>query len=38
MQGSYDTVWIITIVLGLAACALNLPINEAPVTRLPQTA
>jgi predicted MFS family arabinose efflux permease len=37
MQGSYDTVWIITIALGLAACALNLPINEAPVTRLPQT-
>ncbi len=33
VQGSYDNVWMITIALGLAACALNLPISEAPVTR-----
>jgi predicted MFS family arabinose efflux permease len=35
-QGSYDTVWLITIALGLAACALNLPISEAAVKREPQ--
>ena len=38
VQGSYDTVWLITIALGLAACALNLPISESAVKREPQTA
>ena len=38
VQGSYDTVWLITIALGLAACAVNLPISEAAVKREPQTA
>lgn len=37
-QGSYDTVWLITIALSLAACALNLPISEAAVAREPQAA
>ena len=38
VQGSYDTVWLITIALGLIACALNLPISEAAVVREPQAA
>lgn len=38
VQGSYDTVWLITIALGLVACALNLPISEAAVAREPQAA
>lgn len=33
LEGSYDTVWIITIVLGVAAGLVNLPIKEAPVAR-----
>ncbi len=32
-EGSYHTVWMITIGLGIAAGLLNLPISEAPVTR-----
>ena len=38
LQGSYDTVWLITIVLGLVACVLNLPISEAAVEREAQAA
>lgn len=38
VQGSYDTVWLITIGLGLVACALSLPISEAAVAREPQAA
>lgn len=33
LQGSYHTVWIITIALGVVAGLLNLPISEAPVKR-----
>ena len=32
-QGSYDTVWIITLLLGVAAALVNLPINESPIAR-----
>ena len=32
--GSYDTVWIASIALGLAAAALHWPIADAPVARL----
>ena len=32
-QGSYDTVWMITLVLGVAAALVNLPINESPIVR-----
>ena len=34
-QGSYDTVWMITLVLGVAAALVNLPINEKPILRQP---
>lgn len=33
VEGSYQTVWMITIALGIAAGLLNLPISEAPVRR-----
>ncbi len=33
VQGSYHTVWMITIALGLIASLLNLPIDEAPIAR-----
>ena len=33
VQGSYQTVWMITIGLGVAAGLLNLPIKEAPILR-----
>ena len=33
--GSYDVVWYITIVLGLVAGLLNLPVKEAPIHRAP---
>ena len=33
LQGSYNTVWLITIALGLVACALNLPIIDSAVER-----
>ncbi len=32
-QGSYDTVWTITILLGVFAALINLPINEKPIVR-----
>ncbi|MBC7575625.1 MAG: MFS transporter [Herminiimonas sp.] len=32
-QGSYNTVWIITLLLGVAAALVNLPINEKPILR-----
>jgi predicted MFS family arabinose efflux permease len=38
LQGSYDTVWLITIALGFVACALNLPISESAVERKVQVA
>ena len=34
LEGSYHTVWMITIGLGVIAGLLNLPISEAPVTRV----
>lgn len=33
LQGNYNTVWMITIALGLFAGLINLPINEAPIMR-----
>jgi MFS family permease len=33
-QGSYNTVWGITIALGVFAALINLPINEKPILRL----
>ncbi len=33
VQGSYYTVWMITIALGVIASLLNLPIDEAPIAR-----
>ncbi len=35
LQGSYQTVWMITIGLGVAAGLLNLPIDEGPIERKP---
>ncbi len=32
-QGSYDTVWTITLLLGLGAALINLPIDEKPIAR-----
>lgn len=32
-QGNYDTVWMITIALGVFAALINLPINEKPIIR-----
>ncbi len=32
-QGSYNTVWMITIALGVFAALINLPINEKPIKR-----
>jgi MFS family permease len=32
-QGNYNTVWLITIALGLFAALINLPINEQAITR-----
>jgi MFS family permease len=37
-QGNYDTVWMITIALGVFAALINLPINEKPIVRVPQSA
>jgi hypothetical protein len=31
--GSYTIVWWLSIALGIASAAINLPINEAPVER-----
>ena len=33
--GSYDIVWIIAIVLGVAAALINLPVRETPILRGP---
>ena len=33
LQGNYNTVWMITIVLGIFAGLINLPINESPIMR-----
>ena len=35
-QGNYDTVWAITIALGVFAALVNLPINEKAIVRTPQ--
>lgn len=32
-EGSYNTVWLITIALGIFAAVVNLPINEKPIVR-----
>ncbi len=32
-EGTYNTVWVITIVLGVFAALINLPINEKPIVR-----
>jgi MFS family permease len=32
-QGNYNTVWMITIALGVFAALINLPINEKPIIR-----
>ncbi|MEO8408250.1 MAG: MFS transporter, partial [Oxalobacteraceae bacterium] len=32
-QGNYNTVWIITIALGVFAALVNLPINEQAIVR-----
>jgi predicted MFS family arabinose efflux permease len=34
--GSYDIVWIIAIVLGVAAALINLPVRETPILRGPK--
>ncbi|MBB5685325.1 putative MFS family arabinose efflux permease [Sphingobium boeckii] len=34
MLGSYDAVWATSIILGLMAALINLPINDRPVARL----
>jgi predicted MFS family arabinose efflux permease len=33
LEGNYNTVWLITIGLGIFAGCINLPINEEPITR-----
>ena len=33
LQGNYNTVWMITIVLGIFSGLINLPINESPIMR-----
>ena len=38
LQGNYNTVWMITIALGVFAGLVNLPINEEPITRTMQQA
>jgi predicted MFS family arabinose efflux permease len=38
VEGSYQTVWLITIALGVFAGLVNLPINEAPIAREPVVA
>ncbi len=38
VQGSYHTVWIITIALGIMAGLINLPISEAAIEREPAAA
>ena len=36
--GSYDQVWFITIALSMFAMLINLPVREAAIARIPQTA
>ena len=38
MTGSYDTIWIIDIVLAIGAALMHMPIKEAPVGLKMQTA
>lgn len=38
LQGNYNTVWMITIALGIFAGLINLPINESPITRTARVA
>ncbi len=38
VEGSYQTVWLITIALGVFAGLINLPINESPIMRDPVSA
>ncbi len=38
VEGSYQTVWMITIGLGVVAGLLNLPVSEAPIARGKQAA
>ena len=32
--GSYDMIWIISILLGLASAVIHIPINDLPLARL----
>ncbi|HYF19037.1 MAG TPA: MFS transporter, partial [Ramlibacter sp.] len=34
--GSYDVVWYLSILLGVFAAAVNLPVQETPIRRAPQ--
>jgi len=36
--GSYDVVWYLSIGLGIFAGLVNMPVKEAPIARVPQTA
>jgi MFS family permease len=36
--GSYDVVWYVSILLGVASAVIHLPINDQPMPRLKQTA
>jgi MFS family permease len=38
VEGSYHTVWMITIALGVIASLLNLPVDETPIARAPVSA
>ncbi len=38
IEGNYQTVWLITIALGVFAGLINLPINESPIAREPVAA
>ncbi len=38
LTGSYDTIWIIDIVLAIGAALIHMPIREAPVGLKMQTA
>jgi hypothetical protein len=38
MNGSYDLVWWLSVALGLASAAINLPIREERVVREPALA
>lgn len=36
-SGSYDIVWYLAVVLGVAAALINLPVRETPIARAPLT-